>query len=427
MRVSRFGLASVAGLLILSAVAWFLFRSGSRQLLEERLASTADEFFSAYWRLPVPPQGPPPASFTAKEASLRPEDCGSCHRTQYLDWKESLHAKAMGPGPLGQILDLTRSNPGEALLCASCHAPLSEQSPFLPGKAGSTEGRLASNPDFDPELRLQGITCAACHVRAHRRFGPPKDPAAAPYPSGMPNHGGARRTPFFERAQFCKECHQFDPDDTVLVNGKPLQDTYREWKRSFWAEGGAACQDCHMPNRRHLWRGIHDPEWVKNGVRIDARLEESGRGRGGAETGLIVEVANTGVGHKFPTYVTPKVFVRAVLLDARGHPLLGTRRERMIGWDARFEEDGWKEYSDTRIAPGEKFTARFRWARAASARKIRAWVEVHPDHFYHVHFYPAYLRRDDLSPEGRRLVQQALADSGKTPYTLFEKVIPLPR
>ena len=32
------------------------------------------------------------------------------------------------------------------------------------------------------------------------------------------------------------------------------------------AREGRACQACHMPERRHLWRGIHDPEMVKRAL-----------------------------------------------------------------------------------------------------------------------------------------------------------------
>ncbi len=179
-----------------------------------------------------------------------------------------------------------------------------------------------------------------------------------------------------------------------------------------------------MPNRRHLWKGIHDAEQVRGGVRMETQITKGGS-TPESSVELKVEVINAAVGHKFPTYITPKVFVRAALLDQKEKMLTGTQQERIIGWDARFEDGEWKEYFDTRIPPGETFKGAFRWALTSKAKKIRAWIEVHPDHFYHVHFYPAYLKGENLSPEGRRLVEKALHDSGRTPYILFEKVIPL--
>ena len=384
-----------------------------------------EEFFEEYWRRPIAPQGSPPPGYTEKEASLKPEACGSCHPRQYADWRESLHSRAMGPGPWGQVIDFDRNSPAEASLCRSCHAPLSEQSPVLVKTTQGNEEASERNPHFDSELQLQGIACAACHVRQHQRFGPPKDEnIATTYPPGTPNHGGIQRTPYFEKAEFCKGCHQFDPETSFLVNGKPLQDTYREWQNSIWGKGEASCQECHMPQRRHLWKGIHDREWVKGGVQIEAQIQKE-LSRPGDDLELSVQVVNAAVGHKFPTYITPKVFVRAALLDSKGKALPGTEREKIIGWDARFVGGEWKEYFDTRIPPGESFGETFRWSRPSQARKIRAWVEVHPDHFYHVHFYPAHLKGQDLSPEGRKLIEKALQDSGRTSYILFDKLLPL--
>ena len=385
-----------------------------------------EDFFGDYWQRPIPLQGPPPGLFSPREASLKPEDCGGCHTQQYADWKETLHSKAMGPGPWGQILDLQSTSPADAVLCMTCHAPLSEQLSRIPQPSQSQGVTYESNPQFDSQLQLRGITCAACHVRAHQRFGPPKAEEAnvTPYPLDMPNHGGVKRTLHFEKAEFCKDCHQFDPENSMLVNGKPLQDTFREWKRSIWGEGGAACQSCHMPERRHLWKGIHDKNWVKEAVRVDATLEKTFRP--GETIELRVAITNAAVGHKFPSYITPKIFVRAALLDHQGKTLPQTERESVIGWDARFEGGQWVEHLDTRIHPGDTFRESIIWnASTAKAKSARVWVEVHPDHFYHVHFYPAYLQGQNLSPEGRRLIEKALEESGRTPYLLFEKNLPL--
>lgn len=379
--------------------------------------ANVEEFVADYWRTPIPLQGTPPNSYSPQEASLHPEACGSCHPDQYRDWKESLHSRAMGPGPWGQIVDSFQNNPAEAALCMSCHAPLGEQYPVLPVPA--PEGTsYATNPSFDAELELRGITCAACHVRAHERYGPPKAEDAPKYPQTMANHGGARRTEFFESAEFCRGCHQFDVDNTLLINGKPLQDTYREWKASTWGRDGAVCQECHMPGRRHLWKGIHDPEMVKNGVRTEsavARLE-------GNQVRATVEVTNAAVGHKFPSYVTPKVFVYGAFLDDRNEVLADTIQETVIGWDARVIGGQWQEIFDTRIEPGKAFEHTFTWnSIPPGAKKVRTWIEVHPDHFYHVHFYPAYLQSGGLSEEGRRLIEQALEESGKSVFLIHDE------
>lgn len=53
-----------------------------------------------------------------------------------------------------------------------------------------------------------------------------------------------------------------------------------------------------MSNRRHLWKGIHDKEWVQGGVQFKAQLQEP-RPRAGQSVTVSVEVINSAVGHKF--------------------------------------------------------------------------------------------------------------------------------
>ncbi len=422
-----FGLAA---LVVLAAGVVYLAVSGpdlvpQRGVFDITLEGRED-FFKSFWNRPVPLQGAPPVTYSELEASLRPEACGSCHPQQYADWKESLHSQAMGPGPWGQIVDLQRNNPEEALQCLTCHAPLAEQSPGIIAYAAGGEARYEKNARFDAELQSRGIVCAACHVRQHRRFGPTRadKERTTLYPPGMPNHGGAQRTPHFESAEFCRDCHQFNPENSLLVNGKPLQDTYREWKSSVWARRGTTCQNCHMSDRRHHWKGIHDPAWVKSGVRVEVQLRQPTPLSRSSSVEVSIVVVNSAVGHRFPTYITPKVFVRAALLDSSEKPLPDTQQEKVIGWDARFESGEWKEYFDTRLSPGEKFNALFHWSRTEHARAVRAWVEVHPDHFYHVYFYPRYLESSNLSPMGRQLIEKALRESSRT-FVLYEEKLAL--
>ena len=87
------------------------------------------EFLDRYWRRPIAPQGTPPPGFSALEASLAPESCGTCHPAQHADWRTTLHARSMGPGVTGQLTDLRSGDPESARLCLACHAPLAEQQP----------------------------------------------------------------------------------------------------------------------------------------------------------------------------------------------------------------------------------------------------------------------------------------------------------
>src|SRR5262249_44625998 len=184
------------------------------------------DFWKRHWARPIPPQGKPPTAFSELESSLDPASCGTCHTRQFDDWKTTVHGRAVGPGLLGQSLTSLRHDPETAAECYSCHSPLAEQQEIY-----STGSRFKRNPCFDAALQRQGVTCAVCHVRSHRRFGPPAGDSVGSdaAPDDRQPHGGAIRTAAFERAEFCMSCHQFQPGDRAL-NGKLLENTYNEWK-----------------------------------------------------------------------------------------------------------------------------------------------------------------------------------------------------
>lgn len=153
-----------------------------------------------------------------------------------------------------------------------CHGPLTEQL-----RRVAEAGAWVENPVHDEALERRGVLCAACHVRHWRRYGPPRrDGTVHPAPPGIPHEGAIRRTEF-EDARFCAPCHQFEEP---APNGKPLENTLREWEASGFAERGVTCQASHMPDRRHLWRGIHDFDMTRSGVtpgwRVEGQPEERG-------------------------------------------------------------------------------------------------------------------------------------------------------
>src|SRR5438105_9653799 len=330
-------------------------------------APSVDAFIARHWRTPLAPQGPAPARFSPVEASLAPEACGSCHPAQFADWRTSMHARAMGPGVAGQLVEMLTSAPADALGCHTCHAPLAEQRPLLGGREGH-----APNPAFDGTLRAQGLVCAGCHVRAHERFGPPRRDGSLA--SGTPReslpHGGVTRTPAFLAAEFCRGCHQFTSNGFAL-NGKLLENTYEEWKASRFAREGVQCQDCHMPDRRHLWRGIHDPEMVRSGLAITARRDGAGVPRGGTVTATL-RMTSTRVGHAFPTYVTPRVILRGELVDETGAVIAGTRVQRIVAREVALDLS--REVRDTRLAPGRSVELRYRRRVDAAGRQLRFTV-----------------------------------------------------
>jgi hypothetical protein len=377
-------------------------------------------FLEQHWQVPIPPQGKPPARFSSLEASLDPEKCAVCHRPQYDDWKSSLHSRSMGPGVMGQTMELIQDDPSTALLCYGCHAPLTEQQERS-RREGKTRPRFRRNPAFLASLQSKGVTCAGCHVRKHQRFGPPKRDGSLEnsLPTSQIPHGGAIRSPAFERAEFCNACHQFEPDGYAL-NGKLLENTYNEWKEGPYAREGRECQSCHMPHRRHLWRGIHDPEMVKQGVTVRLTLERK-RYQVGDQVQAVVTLANTGVGHYFPTYVTPKVVVRFELVDEKGRGLEGSFQEERIGREVTLDLS--QELFDTRIPPGKSHSVSYARTISQSGLRLKASIVVSPDDFY-IRFFEAKLR-EAKTRKARDLLHEALGAARKSSFLLFEEEVVL--
>jgi hypothetical protein len=327
----------------------------------------------------VPPQGRAPEAWSDVEKNLHPEACATCHPQQYQDWSQSLHHKAMGPSVLGQLLDMELDAPVLAITCQRCHAPLAEQIPYLE--------KGVKNPVFQEGFREKGLVCAACHVRGHQRFGPPpRKPMAANGP-----HGGFTMKTEYQSPAFCASCHDFTPGGGM--HGKLIQETMEEWRRTPFAAQGKTCQTCHMPDRRHLWKGIHDSAMTASAVSIQAQYtppetrSDSLRAQ--------VTVTNVGAGHRFPTYTEPQVKIIVEQVDAKGKALPGTSVEGIIGRSVTEEMD--REIFDTRLMPGETFALDYLKMRAPNAASLTARVEVWPDEAYRLYFRKM-LATDSLRP-----------------------------
>jgi hypothetical protein len=380
-----------------------------------RISPAEQDFIRDHWRRPIPIQGAAPERFSPLERSLAPASCGTCHPGQFRDWQSSIHAKSMGPGISGQLAEMIKAEPGAARSCFTCHAPLGEQAPLIRGSEG-----LVANPDLDPQLPSQGVVCASCHVRGHQRFGPPRRDGtlASRAPRESLPHNGLTRTTAFLRSEFCASCHQFAPNGLAL-NGKLLENTLEEWRASPAARRGQQCQDCHMPDRRHLWRGIHDPEMVKSGVQIKL-VTGRPRYRAGEKLTARLTITSTGVGHDFPTYVTPRVLVRAELLDAAGDPIPGSLEERAIGREVPLDLS--REIADTRIPAGGRFTLDYTRRLDRPELRLRVSVTVFPDHFY-TGFFESLL--ENGAGDGEAQIREALAATRRSAFVIFDRDLPL--
>jgi len=360
---------------------------------------------ASYWKRPIPNQGPGKFK-TAIENSLLPKDCGVCHPDQHNLWKGSRHSRAIDPGFHAQIIEKLASKTPQLTNCARCHFPLTEQYKVVPGTN-------RANASYDPALYKQGLTCAACHMRERVLYGPKgKNPPLATAP-----HGGYKVKPFFSKSEFCASCHQFVKGEFALA-GKYLENTYLEWKASPYAKEGKQCQGCHMPDRKHLWRGIHDKAMTASGVTILVKNEAGG------PKAMAITVQNSGVGHMFPTYVTPAVYVRFVQLNAAGKAIDGTAVQHRI--QRRVPTNLSKEIEDTRIPPKATRTFTYGKGRHASAATVKLEVEVDPDEFYR-RFYQVSLRnKAKMLPAVVEQYELALKQTFDNKYVLWSKTVTLP-
>jgi len=304
--------------------------------------------------------------------TLSAAECGSCHKAFYEEWQTTIHSQAW-TDPYFQT-DWQFDDAQH--VCRLCHTPLDRQQPHRVlgyRDADRWDPILEDNPDFDPLLQHEGVTCAACHLREGRIVGVYGLPNT-PHPVqkiGDPN-------------QVCVRCHvvegerwdtffRFPPCGTVAEiedsrRKSPSPEARSELTRLLPAGStgevrvesvsGLGCVQCHMPlvrrslveggevrdTRRHLWRGGHDPAMVKSALR--AGLEEVPASSPDMRR-IVFTIVNTGAAHYLPTGTPDRhLSVRLRLLDAQGQVVAQEEHliKRTIMWRP-FIVDLW----DTRL------------------------------------------------------------------------------
>ena len=370
---------------------------------ERAAPRSVEQFIASHWADPLPPQGAPPASFTGLEASLSPQACGQCHAAQWQDWQTSLHSRSMGPGLRWQLHLLDQ---GRANRCLRCHAPLAEQKALTASEHGWPAQAAGPPPVYvEPTLAHQGLVCAACHVRGHTRYGPPPRTR-----SDSRAHGGFVAAEAFGDSRFCAGCHQFPPDGPRIA-GKLQEDTYAQWQASGLA-GERSCQSCHMPERRHLWRGIHDPATTRSAIDVQLAVAAVAPRRFEARA----TVRNVGAGHHFPTYMVPKVELRFARLDRDGRRIeLG---RQAIGWTV--DTAITREIEDTRIPAGQsrRFVQPFD-APAHDGWSVELSLHVRPGEHYERTFRDSLSRVERLPEAAQPLLREALRRVQAAEYELM--------
>lgn len=297
-------------------------------------------FYRGHFPKKMAPQGKPPSHFTDLEKSLEPTSCKTCHLEQYQKWSQSLHSQSMDVGLKWELPSLPAT---ERENCFRCHSPLFETREMVKESLSLSSRYSQLWADFLPQKQENhGLLCASCHVRNHKRLGP--IPRQSKQIGSSPHNGFITKTQF-SKSEFCKSCHESPPNGQRVAQ-KRMMETFSEWEASRYSKNGTECQTCHMPNRAHEWKGIHDREFVLSGLKIQWKAVETTRSD---YTRLIGSIESSYIGHKFPTYMVPLIQVRILGLNENGTKEILS--ESLIGrhLDIHLTE----EFFDTRLKPGE--------------------------------------------------------------------------
>ena len=259
---------------------------------------------------------PIPVAIPAGLRSLRAEECGNCHQEIYQEWSHSMHAKAWSE-PYFQA-DFVYDDSKQT--CLNCHTPLeNQQENRVLGFKDREKFHpiLERNPDYDPLLRDEGVTCAVCHVREGKIVGP-FSTSTAPHPVvAAPEMASGMRP--------CDRCH--------VVSGKKWDTFYAMPPCGTAVEiekGGQQpdCIGCHMPavirpaakggfkreGRMHLFQGGHFPDQVKKALKVESQKVSANQYR--------FTLTNVGTAHYLPTGTPDRHLTLEVrLVDAQGQVL----------------------------------------------------------------------------------------------------------
>jgi len=259
-------------------------------------------------------------------------------------------------------------------------------------------------------------------VRRHQVYGPPpKQNIPVDQQDNWP-HGGFTASQAFQDSRFCATCHQHnEKENPPRVNGKLQEDTWNQWLQSPQAKQGLHCQSCHMPDRQHLWRGIHDADMTRQALDIQMLVKRTGANAANIE----VVLHNLGAGHHFPTYMVPKVEL-VFSLRNRDSGKKQVFHRYVIGWQVNVALT--KEQFDTRIPAGEtrRLQVPLTLNEAETSWDVELEVDVNPREHYERTFQSSLKYADTLSATTLATLQKALKEAQATHYRLLQLQEPVP-
>jgi len=344
--------------------------------------------------------------------NLHAEECATCHQDFYDEWRTTIHSRAW----TDPYFQTDWEFDGKQQICKNCHTPLDRQQEYkVLGFRDSEKWDpiLAPNPGYDPKLQHQGVTCAACHLRDGKIVGVFGD-TQAPHPV----------TKLEDSNQVCIRCHVVGGNRWDTFFHFPPCGTVAEIKATAEAAGEIAatssnklgCVQCHMPSvkralvtggklrqvRQHLWRGGHDPEMVKRGLKASFKASP---GVSPGKRSFVLRLTNVGAAHYLPTGTPDRhLMVTLRVLDKRGKILKEETHtlQRNFIWRPFIVE-----LEDTRLRRWQPRNYRLDTSDTANAALVEAVVGY-------------YLVAETRLKRIGYVNEEALA------YEVFHKQIPLP-
>lgn len=190
----------------------------------------------------------PHAALFAKTSYPSAEQCASCHKKIYDEWRVSAHANA-DRSPIFYLFEqrldtLTRGTKGS--FCLRCHAGLRVQ------RKGDR-----SLPFWKiPKVEQEGVTCISCHrvadaylrTNGARRIRPGKIDETPMNSSRVPSAAEMAASDHkvikfqqMNKSEFCESCHQ-----VAIHPGIQLEVVWDQYRHAPAADHGITCQQCHM-------------------------------------------------------------------------------------------------------------------------------------------------------------------------------------
>jgi len=384
--------------------------------------------------------------------TLGARDCAACHQAFYDEWRTTIHSQAW----TDPYFQADWKFEGSEHSCRLCHTPIDRQQPHtVLGYRDRDKWNpiLEDNPEFDPKLQHEGVTCAACHYRDGKIVGVLGD-TGAPHPVKKledPNQVCVRchivkgnRWDTFFRFPPCGTVAEIESTLAAVPNQQDLEyllmltkkqgaggesdtgSTFNLPRQRTVTSGKSGevtardtrvlgCVQCHMPlvrrplveggkvrdTRQHVWRGGHDPEMVKRALTVDF-VEHQQPGQSARLFQLTL--ANTGAAHYVPTGTPDRhLTVHLRLLDQQGNTLQEQTHtiKRNVMWRPFIID-----LRDTRLARWQPRRYKLNVAGGSTAVSVEAEVRYH------------------LLAENRR---KRINYVNETPvnYTVFRKEIPL--